>query len=77
MGSGMAIYRLLQNSPMGPDEIERLAAAYELALRSVAIKDRDDPITQLVAKKVIEVGQTGLRDPALISERVIKELELP
>ena len=76
MGSDMAIYRLLQNSPMGPDEIERLAAAYELALRSLAIKDRDDPITQLVAK-VIEVGQTGLRDPALISERVIKELELP
>ena len=76
MGSDMAIYRLLQNSPMGPDEIERLAAAYELALRSLAIKDRDDPITQLVAKKVI-VGRTGLRDPALISERVIKELELP
>jgi hypothetical protein len=28
----------------------------------------------MVAKKVIEIGQTGLRDPAQISAQAIKEL---
>jgi hypothetical protein len=56
----MAIYRLLQNSPMGPEEIRRLeAAAYEQALRTIGLKDRGDPITEMIAKKIIEIAQTG------------------
>jgi hypothetical protein len=73
----MAIYRLLQNSALGPEEIERLAAAYEQTLRDLALKDRDDPITRLIAEKVLEVGQTGIRDPDQISKLAIKELGLP
>jgi hypothetical protein len=46
----MAIYRLLQNSPPGPEEISLLAIAYEEALDALDLTDRDDPITQLIAK---------------------------
>ena len=60
----MAIYRLLQNSPMGPEEISRLEAAYEQTLRAIGLKDRNDPITEMIAKKIIEIAQTGVRDPA-------------
>jgi hypothetical protein len=73
----VAIYRLLQNSPLGPEEINRLAEAYERTLRALNLVDRNDPITQLVAKKIIEVGQTGLKDSAQISARAIKELGIP
>jgi hypothetical protein len=73
----MAIYRLLQNSPMGPEEISRLEAAYEQTLRAIGLKDRNDPITEMIAKKIIEIAQTGVRDPAQISMRAIKEIGLP
>src|SRR5262249_11398387 len=38
------------------------------------LKDRNDPITQLVAKKIIEVHQTGVRDPTEISKIAIEQL---
>ncbi len=70
----MAIYRLLQNSPMGPEEISRLGAAYEQTPRALHLKNRNDPITEMIAKKIVEIGQSGVRDPAQISQLAIKEL---
>jgi hypothetical protein len=71
------IYRLLQNVPLGPDEAKRLADAYEHTLSVLSVKDRNDPLAEFIAKKIIEIGQTGLKDPAQISARAIEELGLP
>ena len=73
----MAVYRILQNSPLGPDEILRLSKAYEQALRTIGLKDRDDPLTEMIARKIIEIGQTGLKDPHEICGRAVQELGLP
>jgi hypothetical protein len=73
----MAIYRLFQNSPLGPEEISRLSAAYELTLKDLSLKDRSDPLTEMIAKKIIEIGQTGVKEPAQISQLAIKGLGLP
>jgi hypothetical protein len=70
----MAIYRLLQNSPLGPEEISRLVLAYERTLKALGLKDRSDPITQMVAKKIIEIGQTGVRDPLQLATLAVREL---
>lgn len=70
----MAIYRLLQNSPLGPEEISRLVSAYEATLKALGLKDRSDPITQMVARKIIEIGQTGVRDPFQLSTLAVREL---
>jgi len=70
----MAIYRLLQNSPMGPEQISRLSEAYEQTLKALSLKDRNDPLTELIAKKIIEIGQTGVKELAQISELAIKGL---
>jgi hypothetical protein len=70
----MAIYRLLQNSPLGPEEITILTDAYECLLRRLGLVNRNDPITELVAKKVIELGQRGVRDPQALCDLAIKEL---
>jgi hypothetical protein len=72
----MAIYRLLQNTVFEPRGIERLVAAYELTLRALRLKDRDDPITQLVAEKIITIGRLKIEDPVEISELALKELGL-
>ena len=70
----MAIYRLLQNSPLGPEEIAVLTDAYERTLRRLNLVDRNDPITQMIAKKIIEIGQQGVRDPQTLCDFAVKEL---
>jgi hypothetical protein len=72
----MAIYRLLKNCTMEPNEITRISEAYEQALRILCVKDRDDPLTEMIAKAIIKIAQTGAHDPAQISALAIKELEL-
>jgi hypothetical protein len=70
----MAIYRLLQNSPLGPEEIAILTDAYERTLRTLGLIDRNDPVTEIVARKIIELGQRGVREAVKLSELAIKEL---
>jgi hypothetical protein len=70
----MPIFRLLQNMPIGPDEIARLTTAYEETLRTIGLVDRNDQITEMIARKIIEIGQRGVRDPMLLSELTIKEM---
>ena len=72
----LAIYRLLQNSTMQPDEISRVTAAYEQALHTLCVKDRDDPLTEMVAKTIIKIAQTGVHDAAQLSALAIEQLGL-
>ena len=73
----MPIRRFLNGTSIEPHEMEQLNLAYRAALRSLSLVDRDDPIVEIVARKIIEIGKTGLRDPAQISERALKELGFP
>ena len=73
----MPIHRLLQNKPLGPEEINRLATAYEQALQGIGLVDREDPLAEMVAKKVIEIAQTGVRDPKDIAALAVMNLSTP
>jgi hypothetical protein len=70
----MAIYRLIANGSFGPDEIKVMTAAYEDALIDLRVANRDDPITELLAKAIVNVTATGERDPILVKERAINAL---
>jgi hypothetical protein len=70
----VAIYRLLQTSTMQPEEISRVTAAYEQALHTLCVKDRDDPLTEMIAKTIIKIAQTGVHDSAQLSDLAIKQL---
>jgi hypothetical protein len=72
----MAIYRLLQNSAFAPEDIASLVAAYEDCLRILRLNDRSDPITELVAKKIIEIAQTGIRDSGQLGRLALQEIEI-
>jgi hypothetical protein len=73
-GATMPINRLLKDTPFGPDQIKVLNEAYDTALRSLYLVDRNDPMTEIVARKVIELGQSGLRDPAQIAALAVNAL---
>jgi len=70
----MAIYRLLKNSTLEPEEIARITKAYEQALHTLCVKERDDPLTELIAKNVIKIAQTGVTDVAQLSALAITAL---
>ena len=70
----MAIYRLLQNSAFTPEDIAPLVTAYEDCLRALKLTDRSDPITEIVAKKIIELAQTGIRDSARLGQLALQEI---
>ena len=76
LGELMAIYRLIANGSFGPDEIKVMTAAYEGALVDLNVANRDDPLTELIAKAIVNVTATGERDPVLVKERAINALGL-
>jgi len=72
------INRLLKDSKLEPEKVERLNRAYSYALRKLRLVDRDDPIVDIIAKKIIEVGTaTGARDVEQIADAVIEQLGVP
>jgi hypothetical protein len=73
----VAIQRLLREASFGPDDIRLLTAAYEGTLDLLRLLDRTDPVTELIAAKIIQVYRMGERDPPRICARAIKELGIP
>jgi hypothetical protein len=70
----MPIHRLLTDSKLGPDEIENLNRAFEQALRSLHLVDRNDPVTEIVGRKIIEVAASGVSDAAEIARTAVQWL---
>jgi integrase len=67
---------ILQNSAFGPEDIERLSAAYEEALRLLQLSDRTDAATQIIARRIIQAAQSGVREPSEICRLAIKDLRV-
>jgi hypothetical protein len=44
------------------DEIKAMITAYESALTDLGITDRNNPLTELIAKSIVNVTATGERD---------------
>jgi hypothetical protein len=51
-----------------------LNRAFKQALGSLHLVDRNDPLTEIVARKVIEIGATGIGDATEIAEIAVKQL---
>jgi hypothetical protein len=73
----VAIYRLLKEAAFSPEDVRRMTAAYEAALQLLRLNDRNDPVTELVAAKIIQIFQLGETDPPRICARSLKELGVP
>jgi hypothetical protein len=73
----MKTHSLFKYSPFEPEQIEVLVSAYEAALRTLGLRDRGDPFSEMVARQVIAIAQTGVRDPRLIAMRAARDLGVP
>jgi len=73
----MPINRLLKVGKYTPEEIELLNKAFNLALDSMGLVDRNDPLCEMVARKVIEVGVIGISEPREIAKMAVARMGLP
>jgi hypothetical protein len=72
----MPLSQLIQGEAFDPEAIEIISAAYEGACKALGLVDRSDPLTQLVAKKIIALATNGERDPERICAEALKVFRL-
>lgn len=73
----MPLYQFLREAAFDQADIDRMVAAYEAALKLLGMTDRNDPVCELVAKKIIEIDRNGEHDPPRMCARALKELGIP
>jgi hypothetical protein len=69
----MPIQPFLANQAFEPEVIRAMSHALEGACEALGLRLRDDPATRMVAKKIIEFAQRGVRDPDTLRDMVLKE----
>jgi hypothetical protein len=57
-----------------PEDFQRLDRALLLALRCLHLVDRNDPICELVAQKIVSIDAAGIHDPDAIAKLAVKQL---
>jgi hypothetical protein len=57
-----------------PDAIKEMTTAYDHLCVALHLVDRDDPLKETVAKKIIEHAQRGERDAIALAQLVLKDL---
>jgi len=70
----MAIYRQFSEASFDEADVARLSEAYECALKKLRLADRHDPVTEVIATKVIEIYRSGEHSPPTVCTRVLEEL---
>ncbi len=73
-GASVAIYRLLQKSAFDPEDTKRMGDAYELALVSLKLTNRSDPLMETVAHHIVEIAQTGEKNPSRICALAVERI---
>ena len=71
----MPIRQVLGNLTFEPADVEAMERALEAACVVLRLSKREDSLRQIVARKVIEVAVTGERDPEVLCQMVVSELQ--
>jgi hypothetical protein len=59
----MPIYEILKRQGVfAPEEVNALEQVFRDVLQSLGLVDRKDPVTEMVAKKLVELATAGIRD---------------
>ena len=71
----MPITPYLAGQAFEPDAIRQMSLALESVCDTLKLRLADDPNTRLVASKIIELAQRGVRDAPTLSARTLKEFK--
>lgn len=56
------------DSAFGPEDLNRIREAFSAALNKLGLKDRSDPMVEMVARRIIRAAMASERDPAKLTE---------
>jgi hypothetical protein len=70
----MLITPFLRNEAFDPETIEDMSAAFTDACKTLGLIDRADPLTELVAQRVIQLAQRGVCTQAELYAMTVKDL---
>jgi hypothetical protein len=74
-GVTMPIYELLkrQGGVFGPEDVAMLGQVFEDVMQTLSFIDRGDPMAaEMVAKKLVELATSGMRDPERLKATTVQ-----
>ena len=71
----MPIRPFLAGQALEPELIRQMLLALESVCEKLELSSTDNPNTRLVASKIIELAQRGVRDAPTLSAMTLKELK--
>lgn len=71
----MPLMRYLREAAFEPTAIEAMTAAFDAVCKSLQLRNRDDPIVHIVARKIIEIARSGEQDPQRMHDVALAELK--
>jgi hypothetical protein len=71
----MPITPYLAGQAFEPDLIREMSLALETVCDTLNLRLTDDPNTRLVASKIVELAQRGVRDAPTLSAMTLKEFK--
>ena len=71
----MAGRQMFRNLGFDSVDIEAMSRALEAACNVLRLSKREEPLRQIVARKVVECASTGERDPRVLCRMVVSELQ--
>jgi len=72
-GDFMPIKKYIPDTTFGPETITDITTAFERIRTVLKLEDPDDPLVEVVAKKVISLASQGTFDPKEIERLVIAD----
>jgi hypothetical protein len=68
------VYRLLQRAALDDCAVEAMTMAYGAALHELKLADRNDALTEIIARKILEIARLGERDPKRLCELALEDI---
>jgi hypothetical protein len=70
-----SITPFLRSQALDPETVEAMGNVFATTCKALGLSNRDDAMTKLVAEKIIELAQRGIRNPTAMHLAAIKEFK--
>ena len=71
----MPIAPFLAGQPFDPEAVRAMSTAFDRVCKSLGLRAAADPAAEVIAKKIIELAQRGLKNPTALHLAAIKEFK--
>jgi hypothetical protein len=68
---------LIANIDLTPEQQHVLELAFSHALRKLELVDRNDPVCDLVARRMVDIHRRGITNAVALAELTIREIRAP